>query len=164
MALGGCARGKPAVSDVGPPRKSASDYFPIRVGDKVVRMQLAVLRHEQERGLMQRRDLEPDDGMIFVYERPQQMRFWMRNTPTPLDIGFFDETGVLLEVYPMQPFDETTVASRSARVQFPLEMKQGWFGANGVRPGARLDLGALAAAMQERGFDPREYGLKRDMR
>lgn len=141
-----------------PARKTVADFFPIRVGDKVVRMQLAVLESEQERGLMHRRDLGPDQGMLFVYTAPRQMRFWMRNTPTPLDIGFFDPNGVLLEIYPMQPFDESGVGSRSNRVQYPLEMNQGWFRENGVRPGAKLDLKALAEALKARGFDPRKFG------
>lgn len=142
-----------------PIRKTVADFFPIKVGDKMVRVQLAILDAEQERGLMYRRDLGRDDGMLFVYAKPQQMNFWMRNTPTALDIGFFDPDGVLFEVYPMQPFDETTVSSRSANVKFPLEMNQGWFAQNGIRPGAKLDLKALAAAVKARGFEPRQYGL-----
>jgi uncharacterized protein len=157
FAFVACAKDK--TPDVSALPKTVSDFFPIKVGDKVVRMQLAVLAPEQERGLMERRNLGADDGMLFVYAKPQQMHFWMHNTPTPLDIGFFDENGVLLEVYPMQPFDETTVSSRSSAIKFPLEMNQAWFAASGVKPGARLDLAALAAAMRARGFEPRRFGL-----
>lgn len=139
--------------------KTVSDYFAIKVGDKTVRMQLAVLGAEMQRGLMGRRDLGRDDGMIFVYEKPQQMTFWMRNTPTPLDIGFFNPEGVLEEIYPLHPFDETSVPSRGTRLQFALEMNQGWFAQNGVKPGARLDLKALAAALKARAFEPRKFGL-----
>jgi len=97
--------------------------------------------------------------MLFVYPEPLQMSFWMRDTPLPLDIGFFDRWGVLREVYAMQPFDESAIRSRSTRLQFALEMNQGWFGGNGVRPGAQLDRAALAAALKARGFDPAAYGL-----
>jgi uncharacterized protein len=160
LGLSACAKEKASSQTVAP--KSASDFFPIKVGDKTVRMQLAVLEPEQERGLMERRDLGADDGMIFVYAKPQQMHFWMHNTPTPLDIGFFDHDGVLLEVYPMQPFDERTIASRSTAIQFPLEMSQGWYSANGVKPGARIDLKALAAALKARGFDPSHFEVGGD--
>jgi uncharacterized protein len=112
-----------------------------------------------QRGLMERRDLGRDDGMIFIYDRPQQMSFWMRNTPTPLDIGFFDASGTLQEIYPMHPFDERTVSSRSTQLQFALEMNQGWFSANGVKPGAKLDLKALADALKARGFELKQFGL-----
>ena len=155
--LAGCGRQEPAAPAA---TKTVADFFPIKVDGHPVRMQLAVLNAEMERGLMGRRDLGADDGMIFVYLRPQRMSFWMHDTPTPLDIGFFDRSGALVEVYPMQPFDETTVASRSDQLQFALEMNQGWFSANGVRPDAKLDLPALAAALRARGFDPVKFGLK----
>ena len=41
-----------------------------------------------------------------------------------------------------------------------MEMNQGWFEFNGVKPGAKLDLKALAAALKARGFAPRDYGLE----
>ena len=66
------------------PAKPASEYFAIHLGDKVVRMQLAVLPHEMERGLMFRKTLKPDEGMLFVYPKPQGLGFWMRNTPLAL--------------------------------------------------------------------------------
>lgn len=153
-----CARDK--AGEVQSPPKPWSHFFEIKVGDKPVRMQLAVLPGEQERGLMHRRDLGRDEGMLFVYARPQQMSFWMRNTPTPLDIGYFDASGTLLEVYPLQPFDERAVTSRSREIKFPLEMNQGWFSANGVRPGAKLDLQAVRDALTARGFEPARFGLE----
>jgi uncharacterized membrane protein (UPF0127 family) len=152
----GCSAEKPAV--VAAP-KSLTEFFPIKVGGKTVRMQLAVLEPEMQRGLMERRDLGRDDGMIFVYPKPQQMSFWMHNTPTPLDIGFFDDGGMLEEIYQMHPFDETTVRSRSTRLLFALEMNQDWYRDNGLKPGAQLDMKALLAALKARGFEPRKFGL-----
>jgi uncharacterized protein len=152
LGVAACAKEQPAAPA---PMKTVSDFFPIKVGDKTVRMQLAVLPMEQQRGLMQRRDLGPNDGMLFVYERPQAMGFWMRNTPTPLDIGFFDATGTLQEIYPLHPFDEKTVTSNSSQLSYALEMNQGWFKQNGVSPGAKIDLKVLADAMKARGFELR---------
>lgn len=140
--------------------KTVADWFEIRVGQKTVRLQLAVREPEMMRGLMERRDLGADDGMLFVYAKPQQMSFWMRNTPTPLDIGFFNRHGMLEEIYPLHPYDETPVRSRSTLMQFALEMNQGWYRANGVRPGMEMDMTALKAALKERGFEPREFGLE----
>jgi uncharacterized protein len=140
--------------------KTAVDFFAITVGVKTVKMQLAVKPREMEQGLMGRRDLKPDEGMLFVYERPQKMSFWMRNTPTPLDIGFFNAEGVLKEIYQMYPYDETPVSSRGDELKFALEMNQGWFAANEVKPGAKLDLKALAEALRARGLEPWEYAVK----
>ncbi|MBL9201147.1 MAG: DUF192 domain-containing protein [Opitutaceae bacterium] len=154
----GCAREKTA-SQAPATRKSVAHFFPIKVGERTVRMQLAVQPAEMQRGLMERRDLGPEDGMIFIYEQPQALAFWMKNTPTPLDIGFFNAAGVLEEIYQLHPFDERTVASRGQRLQFALETNQGWYRSAGVAPGARLDVKALAAALRERGFDPARFGL-----
>jgi uncharacterized protein len=129
-------------------------WFEVGVGTQTVRLQLAVTPAEMQRGLMGRRDLVAGQGMLFLYDRPQRMSFWMRNTPTPLDIGFFDAAGVLREVYPLYPFDERSVKSRGEALQFALEVPQGWFGQAGVRPGARLDLKAVSEALKARGFDP----------
>jgi uncharacterized membrane protein (UPF0127 family) len=160
--LASCAKEKSAASAPVAPAATAKtwlDFFPIQVGGREVRMQLAVRPAEMQQGLMQRRDLGRDDGMIFVYDRPQPLSFWMRNTPTPLDIGFFTAAGVLDEVRQMHPFDDTAVPSRSAQVQFALEMNQGWYQAAGVKPGAQLDLKALAAALRARGMEPGKFGL-----
>ncbi|MEO6567896.1 MAG: DUF192 domain-containing protein [Opitutaceae bacterium] len=139
--------------------KSVADYFDISVGGKLVRMQLAVGTDEMQRGLMERTTLGRDEGMLFVYNRPQSMSFWMRNTPTPLDIGFFDRSGILQEIYPLHPFDEMAVRSRSSNLQLALEMNQRWYHENAVKPGASIDLKALAAALKARGFDADKFGL-----
>lgn len=150
--LVGCGRAASTTKPKGD--KPASTYFEVRVGEKSVQLQLAVTDTEMARGLMHRRDLGEHQGMIFIYPRPTRMSFYMRNTPTPLDIGYFTEDGVLREVYPMYPLDETTVPSRGERMKFAVEMNQGWYAANGVKPGeAKLDLGAVRNALSERGFD-----------
>lgn len=146
--------------DAPPPGpKTVDDFFTIKLGDAPAKLQVAVHMTEMQRGLMGRKTLGADEGMIFVYARPQQMSFWMHDTPTPLDIGFFDAQGVLREVYPLQPFDETTVRSYSQQLQFAVEMNQGWYAQHGVKPGAKLDRAALAAALRARGFTPTRFGL-----
>lgn len=157
LAGAGCDSSAPKTSAA---PKTWADRFEIAVGSRTVRLQLAVREDEMARGLMERRDLGRDDGMLFVYERPQQLSFWMRNTPTPLDIGFFNAHGMLEEVYPMHPFDETPVKSRSTLLSLALEMNQGWFRENGVRPGMQIDVKAVRAALKARGFDPDRFGLK----
>lgn len=157
LLVGGCGNSEPAAPAA---PKTVADWFTIQVDGHAVRMQFAVLETEMQRGLMERRDLGRDDGMLFVYLRPQRMSFWMRNTPLPLDIGFFDENGVLKEVYQMHPYDETPLPSRSSQLQFALEMNQGWFKANNVRPGAKFDLTAVKAALRERDFTLRQFGLE----
>jgi uncharacterized membrane protein (UPF0127 family) len=157
LLLAACTRSEPAKA--GPP-KTVSDWFAMTVGDRTVQVQLAIHGPELEHGLMERRELGRDQGMLFVYPSPSPLSFWMRNTPLPLDIGFFSPEGELKEVYAMYPYDETPVRSQDSRLQFALEMNQGWFHANGVKPGAKLDLAALRAALRARGAAPEDYGLR----
>ena len=136
-----------------------STYFPLRLGEREVQAQVAITLPEQRRGLMFRDSLPPDSGMIFLYESPQRMGFWMKNTEIDLDIGYFDATGTLLEVHTMFAGDLETTESRSDAIQFALEMERGWFLEARITPGTQLDLDTLAAAVQARGFDPARYGL-----
>jgi uncharacterized membrane protein (UPF0127 family) len=158
LLTAGCTPGKPA--DAAPSQKTVYDHFAFDLGGHPVSLQVAVLDAEQQRGLMQRPDLGKDEGMVFVDAAPKQENFWMKNTPEPLDVAFLAPSGVIAEIYPLYPFDLRPVMSRSDRLQFAVEMPQGWFAANGVRPGAGIDLKSLAAALRERGFDPAKFGLR----
>ena len=177
--LGGCAKGdggaaagggsegassaaatKAAPVAGGAEAKGVEAWFPLTVGGKTLRVQVAVLAAEQQRGLMGRRDLGEDEGMVFVYPVPQQMSFWMRNTPTPLDIGFFTADGTLGEVYPLYPYDETAVRSAGMDYTLALETNQGWFAKNGIKVGAKLDLARMAEALRARGFRPERYSVR----
>jgi uncharacterized membrane protein (UPF0127 family) len=140
--------------------KTVADRFSIKIGDRLVAMQIAALPAELQQGLMFRQTMGSDEGMLFVFTTPQQMGFWMRNTILPLDIGYIDSTGKLKEIYPMYPLDEKPVASRSHAIQYCLEMNQGWYARHGVKVGAALDLKAVAAALQARGLPALAAGVR----
>jgi len=140
--------------------KTVGEYFPMKLGDRTVRLQVAVTPLEMQKGLMDRTTLGVDDGMIFVYPRPQELSFWMRNTLIPLDIGYFDPKGVLQEVWQMYPRDERETKSRGHELQFAVEMNQNWYRDHGVKPGAQLDLAALKQALVARGLEPRRLGIE----
>jgi hypothetical protein len=88
------------------------------------------------------------------------MSFWMNNVPIRLSVGFFDSEGVLKEIHHMLPRNTRTVASSGDQIQYALEMDDGWFERHGVRPGARMDMAMLAAALKARGESPKAYGIK----
>lgn len=157
FALTACSSEEEAAPPADPLPLEA--YLPLTIGDQTIQAQLAITTPEQMRGLMHREHMETDHGMIFVYPKPQQMNFWMKNTLIPLDIGYIDSAGVLREIYPMYPRDTTPVPSRSDQIQWALEMNQGWFARVGLKPGAQLDMESLAAALTARGASPVAYGL-----
>lgn len=96
---------------------------------------------------MHRESLDKGHGMLFLFDRPDKRGFWMRNTRIPLDIGYFDSNGRLLEVHKLFPFDETSVNSRSREVLIAVETNQGWFAANDIQVGDSIDMKSLVIAL-----------------
>tara|TARA_R100000808_G_scaffold24984_2_gene60194 strand:+ start:210 stop:1235 length:1026 start_codon:yes stop_codon:yes gene_type:complete len=91
----------------------------------------------RQQGLMFRRGMGEDSGMLFVFPDSNQRSFWMRNTPLPLSIAYTDDDGYILNIEDMEPFtEEHTYSNGPARCA--LEMNRGWFKRNGVRPGHRI--------------------------
>lgn len=129
---------------------NSQTYFPISIGGHGLELQLALSQAEQRKGLMHRDTLAEDHGMLFLFDQPDQRGFWMRNTRIPLDIGYFSTSGELLEVYKLFPYDETSVASRSRDVLIAVETNRGWYASHGVKPGDRIDMQALLAALERR--------------
>ena len=89
-------------------------------------------------GLMHRRMLPENRGMLFVFPSTSVLSFWMMNTYVPLSIAFVDEKGTIINIADMKPLTtETHSSTRPAR--YALEMNQGWFAKRGIRAGARIE-------------------------
>ena len=88
--------------------------------------------------------------MLFLFDKPDKRSFWMHNTRIPLDIGYFDQSGHLLEVHKLFPYDETPVPSAHNNVLIAIETNRGWYATNNVKPGARIDIKALNTALKRR--------------
>ena len=127
---------------------NSQTYFPISIGGIQLQLQLALKPAEQQKGLMHRESLDKDHGMLFLFDSPDRRGFWMRNTCIPLDIGYFDSPGQLLEVHKLFPFDETAVNSRSREVLIAVETNRGWYAANGIQVGERIDMNSLDIAVE----------------
>lgn len=92
---------------------------------------------QRERGLMGRRELAADSGMLFRFDEVRRHCLWMKGTPLPLSAAFFDEAGLLVDVMDLEPFNtEIRCSKRPAR--YALEMNQGWFAEREIGRGARL--------------------------
>jgi len=112
-----------------------------RADSSAVEITVEIARTDEEKaqGLMYRKKLPDGQGMIFMYERDQQMSFWMKNTVIPLSIAFIAADGTIIEIRDMQPLDLSAVQS-SRWVRYALETPQGWFVRAGVKPGDVINL------------------------
>ena len=95
----------------------------------------------RRQGLMNRERLEAGHGMLFVYQEPEIMRFWMMNTHMPLDILFFDDHVRLVDIHrDAQPCFAEPCARYYSHVlaKYALELPAGTAGELGVAPGDTL--------------------------
>lgn len=127
-----------ATDSVAVPAPGGGPETRIRVAGISVTVEIADDAASRERGLMFRESLPPDHGMLFVYETERVLQFWMRNTRLPLDIGFLDRSGRIVDIQQMEPMLEKTHSSR-APAMYALEMAQGWFEEHGVKVGDQVE-------------------------
>ncbi|CAM4050566.1 DUF192 domain-containing protein [Palleronia rufa] len=93
---------------------------------------------ERARGLMFVEDLAPMTGMLFIYDRPQPVSFWMRNTLIPLDMLFLDATGTVRRIHENAvPLDETPIPGGDD-ILAVLEINGGMSGRLGIEEGSVL--------------------------
>lgn len=89
---------------------------------------------EKVKGLQKREKLSPDSGMLFYYDSPQILSFWMKDTWIPLSIAFMDEKGRIVQIEKMKPFSLKPIRSRKECL-YALEMNRGWFKKHDLHPG-----------------------------
>ena len=100
----------------------------VNFGDKNAKeLSLEIADNEQKRsyGLMNRKDINSNSGMLFIWENRQIRNFWMKNTYFNLDIFFLNNQGEIIEIYKnAKAFDETNIKSQN-KVNFVVELKSG---------------------------------------
>jgi uncharacterized membrane protein (UPF0127 family) len=104
------------------------------------RIDAEVAADQQNRmlGLMNRRSMQPQQGMLFVFTENNRHCMWMRNTLLPLSVAFLDEQGAIINIEDMEPQTEDNhCAAKPAR--YALEMNKGWFAQKGIKPGSKLN-------------------------
>jgi uncharacterized protein len=109
---------------------------------------VAASDQQRQRGLMEVTDLGGYEGMVFIWDGDVDGGFWMRNTPTPLSIAWFDADGEFVSATDMAPCSATAdcpVYRPDGPYRFAVEMFQGDLAALGVGPGSRLALGGDCA-------------------
>ena len=143
IGLAGCAPGSPAPAPMLERSAAGLEQVPltIRSGSQIHRFTVEIARspQEQEIGLMNRQSLSPDRGMIFPYDPPQPVAFWMKNTLIPLDMIFIRADGSIARIAANAvPLSLEPVPSAEP-VAVVLEIGGGRSAELGIRPGDTVD-------------------------
>lgn len=105
---------------------------------------------------MHRRHMDKNDGMLFVFEQPQIVSIWMKNTLIPLSVAFIDEQGRIINIAEMLPQTLDTHSSL-APARYALEMNAGWFDKHGILAGKAVE-GIEAAMIKTAMYKPAAAG------
>lgn len=113
----------------------------IILNKKTITVELAETEQQHEHGLMLRKSLVKDHGMLFVFKDEDIRNFWMKNTLINLSIGYFNKDKILIDIQEMKAMTSvmqqnfSTYPSRGPAM-YALEMTEGWFDKNKVATGA----------------------------
>ncbi len=110
----------------------------LRIGSHRLVAEIAATEATRTTGLMFRFSLQPDHGMLFIFDTPQPLAFWMRNTYVPLSIAFIAADGRILNIEDMVPRTDDSHPSLGMAL-YALEMKKGWFADRGIKAGDRVE-------------------------
>jgi uncharacterized membrane protein (UPF0127 family) len=115
----------------------AQQTIQLTAGMHLIRAEVAADTPTRSRGLMFRKALAPNAGMVFVFEDASLHCMWMKNTYVALSVAFLDEQGTIINIEDMAPQTEDShCAKKPAR--YALEMDRGWFASRGIKPGTKL--------------------------
>lgn len=110
----------------------------LRMGTHALTAEVANTDSQRAVGLMHRRMLPENRGMLFVFPDVALHAMWMMNTYVPLSVAFLDRDGIIINIADMQPHTQTTHgAVRPAK--YALEANQGWFRKRGIKPGDKVE-------------------------
>jgi len=117
--------------------QSGNQALPTRsltAGIHLITAEVAADEQSREVGLMHRRELQPNHGMLFIFDPAFKACMWMRNTLIPLSVAFIDADGRVVNIEEMQAQTDQIHCARR-EVPFALEMARGWFSERGLKPG-----------------------------
>lgn len=127
--------------------KETHRLYPLQIetaqGIKTYQVEVASTYQDQKRGLMHRKSLSPDRGMIFVHQQPQILQMWMKNTLIPLDMIFIDQFNTVRHIHTdAKPHDETPISSVHVVIAV-LELNAGAVAKDGIALGDTVSLGGF---------------------
>ena len=106
----------------------------LEINDKKYNVIVLRTEVEKEKGLQDVVEMDESEGALFIYDTPQTLEFWMKDTEIPLDIIFIDSDWEVKKIAKGNPFDETIISCDN--VQYVLELNQN----SGVQVGDEVDI------------------------
>jgi uncharacterized membrane protein (UPF0127 family) len=108
--------------------------IPLYIHGEEIWVEVAKTPEERNHGLMGRKHLGKDEGMLFIFETEDYHGFWMKDTVIPLSIAFIDKKSRIVSITDMRP---QTLDSHlpPGPVLYALEMNKGWFSSRGIKTG-----------------------------
>lgn len=129
---------------------------------KKILVEIADTPSRRERGLMYRKTLANNHGMLFKFPRAEPLAFWMQNTYIPLDIAFLDDSGKIMQIESMSPLSTRQVIAKNS-CRYALEVNRDWFAKNSVKIGDRIaNLGISSSRRYAQATPPSEVPLLPD--
>jgi len=116
---------------------TAMQTLHLKVAAHPLKVEVAVTDEQRNQGLMFRKSLARDEGMLFVFDDPGYYAMWMKNTLIPLSVAFVDANGVILNILDMEP---QTLDSHGAAgpATYAIETNRGWFAERKVKAGDKV--------------------------
>ena len=109
----------------------------LTAGMHLIQVQLAQNFEQRQIGLMWRKEMPQNEGMLFIFEQPAEQCFWMRNTLLPLTAAFVADDGIIVNLVDMKPMSDDSHCSKKP-VRFVLEMNHAWFAKRNIQAGFKL--------------------------
>ena len=126
-----------SIAQAGAQTPSPLPAVDLTAGMHRIRAEVADNMAARMQGLMHRKSMAQNAGMVFVFEENAVHCMWMKNTLIPLSVAFIDEQGAIVNIADMQPHSEQShCAARPTR--YALEMNLGWFAQRGIKAGTTL--------------------------
>ena len=109
----------------------------VRVGPHALKVEVVASGEDRARGLMNRKSLGRNDGMLFVFDEPAYHSMWMKNTLIPLSVAFIDAQGTILNILDMEPQTLDSHMSAGPSI-YAIETNKGWFAGKKVKAGDKV--------------------------
>jgi uncharacterized membrane protein (UPF0127 family) len=122
------------------------------LGPRELNAELALTTAAIQKGMMWRTNIAETNAMLFVFGRPHQTSFWMKNVPIDIDVAYIDTEGLIVEIHQLERLNTNPVLAKRDDILYALETAVGWFKRNGIGPGVavRTEHGSLRETFYRR--------------